>query len=325
MQHSLNAVNKLDKAEQVDSKSRSFLWVGIGIGLLVGGYLAALIGRANVIFLSTALLTALLAVVLINVNAVKQNGGLESVKNTLKFNFPKLKFPKLNIFKPLKQFASDIAQSLKNKTMFKIFISTTLIQILITAIIYTEIQPLFKGAGLGTFIPAIFFGVSWLQGILSNIASKGNILNIVKKSNLRNSAWIAILGSLTVFVLTHNPFAIIAFFVLASVFYTLSDTTESSYAARRIKEEFIGKFYIFKQIIDASLSAAFSLALVFAKGGQETNLSTAQLGQAVFAITAASFAIYLAAQVIYKAAKKRNPFGKKDISPLNINKLLQAA
>ncbi|MDR2191527.1 MAG: MFS transporter, partial [Endomicrobium sp.] len=315
MQSSLNAIDKLDKAEQVSAKSRSLVWIGIGVGILAGGALAAIIGQGGVIIASTALLSTMFVYVFKNSATLERAKQiLESVRN------------KFNLKEKIKSAYLDLKEIFKNKKLFQIFISTTLLEILMTAVVPVEIQPLLTDIGFAVpAIAVIFFLASAIQSFVNNIASKGKILDIVKNEKPRNLYWAVLIGLMLIFVLTNNPIAFIAFFILIEVFQALSMTVESSYSAQNISEKRIELFYLFKLIFDATLSAVFSVVIAKA-GGESSDASI--LGKIILGSTAVSFAIYFLAQIPYKIhnnSKKLKIFKKDVLNLNNADKILKAA
>ncbi|MDR1941366.1 MAG: MFS transporter, partial [Endomicrobium sp.] len=314
MQSALIAIDKLDKAESIDAKSRSFLWKGVGLGILSGGALAAAFGQPNVIILSTILLTAMLVYVLANSKTIERVQDIveetQEMANGIK---NKIKKYAAGFKAAFNNYVSDIKSLLKNKTLIQILVSTTLVEVLMTAVVPIEAPSIIVGIGFAVpAIAVIYFIGNMLQSFISEIAAKDNfakLRSLIKNKTARSLYWASMSVVALAFAFTHNPVIFLAFFALIEIFLALSQTIESSYVAQNVDENKSESLYNVKLISDAALSALFTLMI--ARFGGDSSQDLSLLGKIIFAVTAVSFAATLAVSAAYIKFGKPSIFKKK--------------
>ncbi|MDR1196639.1 MAG: MFS transporter [Endomicrobium sp.] len=315
MQASLNAIGKIDKAPEVDAKSRSLLWIFVAIAIFSGGALSASIGQSNVIIVSTALLTTLLAYVIVNSKTVKKaKDFVEKAKDKIK----------IKAKEKIKKTFLDLKEILKNKTLAGIFTSTIFIEILMTAVVAIESQSVLSSSGFSvTAIAGILFAANIIQSVASAAAYTWKIPQLIKKSVPRNLFWLSITALIAAFVLIGNPLLFIAFYAVIVIFWTVSVTVESSYNAQNIPEDKISAFYSFRLFFDAAVSAVFSVAIAQTSQGSS---DASVLGKVIFGATAVSAAAAFAISALYsdRGSKKLKIFNIKT-DAVRTRKILQSA
>jgi len=306
MQSSLKAIGKIDKADSVDAGSRSFLWFFAGAGMLAGGALAGAIGQANVIVLSTLVLTSLLVYVVARsktlVRAQKTAEDAQKIAKGLKGK--------------IKAQIDGVKELLKNKKVVQIMFSTMLVGVLMTAVVPIQQQFIFTGLGFSVpLIAAVLLVGSALQSLASKAASMEKfapIRSLILKTPLRNAYWISLIGLAGIFLLTHNPIIFLTFIAAIGVFQALSATVESSYAAKTIPDEKqVELLYNIKLTADAAVSAIFVL-FIAAFAGEGTTQDLGVLSKIILSTAAASFAAVLPLPLILKNFTPRKTIFKRE-------------
>ncbi|MDR2426869.1 MAG: MFS transporter [Endomicrobium sp.] len=249
---SLKTIGKEDNFESVYGKIRSKFWIGFAISVLLGSLLAEVVTMTFVIAMSSILITFLSIYSLIMTKSIADNRQEEKTKEEKQFS---------NL-KESKKIWNAVKTVLTTKNLNTMVIINFIIDSGLFVFLDLGMQLMLhnEGNGLRTLaIGIVVFSASLMQSVASKFVSK--VSSFVNNYSRRIVYFTSLTALVAGFLVFHNFFFLIAFYLLASFWQGTSSVVEPAKVEKTLSDNISPYWFSAKIVINSVLAAVVELII----------------------------------------------------------------